>query len=36
MLQVIPLTEAQKSIRNIVIREDSSPFQLRDLTPGAT
>lgn len=33
---MIPLTEAQKSIRNIVIREDSSPFQLRDLTPGAT
>ena len=30
------MTEAQKSIRNIVIREDSSPFQLRDLTPGAT
>jgi receptor-type tyrosine-protein phosphatase beta len=35
-LKVIPLNEAQKSIRNIVIREDSSPFQLRDLTPGAT
>lgn len=35
-LKVIPLSEPQKSIRNIVIREDSSPFQLRDLTPGAT
>ena len=33
---MIPLSEPQKSIRNIVIREDSSPFQLRDLTPGAT
>jgi cadherin 5 type 2 (VE-cadherin) len=33
---VIPLSEPQKSIRNIVIREDASPFQLRDLTPGAT
>lgn len=35
-LKVIPLSEPSKSIRNIVIREDSSPFQLRDLTPGAT
>ncbi len=35
-LKVIPLSEPQKSIRNIVIREDGSPFQLRDLTPGAT
>ncbi len=35
-LKVIPLSELTKSIRNIVIREDSSPFQLRDLTPGAT
>ena len=35
-LKVIPLSEPSKSIRNIVIRENSSPFQLRDLTPGAT
>ncbi len=35
-LKVIPLSEPNKSIRNIVIREDGSPFQLRDLTPGAT
>jgi receptor-type tyrosine-protein phosphatase beta len=35
-LKVIPLSEPTKSIRNIVIREDASPFQLRDLTPGAT
>ena len=35
-LKVLPLSELTKSIRNIVIREDSSPFQLKDLTPGAT
>lgn len=35
-LKVIPLSEPLKSIRNIVIREDSSPFPLKDLTPGAT
>ena len=36
-LKVIPLSEPTKSIRNIVIREeDSSPFRLKDLTPGAT
>ena len=35
-LKVIPLSEPAKNIRNIVIRENASPFQLRDLTPGAT
>ena len=35
-LKVLPLSELTKSIRNIVIREDSSPFPLKDLTPGAT
>ena len=27
-LKVIPLSEPSKSIRNIVIREDASPFQV--------
>ena len=35
-LKVLPLSEVTKSIRNIVIRENSSPFPLKDLTPGAT
>lgn len=39
-LKVIPVSEPSKSIRNIVIRDDpvasSTPFQLKDLTPGAT
>ena len=35
-LKVIPLSEPTKSVRAIVIREDASPFLLRDLTPGAT
>ena len=30
-LKVIPLSEPSKSVRSIVIREDASPFQLRDL-----
>ena len=35
-LKVIPLSEPTKSVRSIVIREDASPFQLRDLSPGGT
>ena len=35
-LKVTPLSEPTKSVRSIVIREDASPFQLRDLTPGGT
>jgi len=33
-LKVIPLSEPTKSVRNIVIRENASPFQLKDLSPG--
>ena len=29
-LKVIPLSEPSKSIRNIVIREDASPFQVNN------
>jgi len=35
-LKVFPLSELTKSIRTIFIKEDSSPFPLKDLTPGAT
>ena len=35
-LKVLPLKELTKSIRNTALPEDSSPFQLKDLTPGAT
>uniref|UniRef100_A0A0K2UFV7 protein-tyrosine-phosphatase n=2 Tax=Lepeophtheirus salmonis TaxID=72036 RepID=A0A0K2UFV7_LEPSM len=35
-LKVIPLSEPLKSVRSIFIRQNSSPFQLRDLTSGAT
>ncbi|CAB4065344.1 PTPRB [Lepeophtheirus salmonis] len=36
VLKVIPLSEPLKSVRSIFIRQNSSPFQLRDLTSGAT
>ncbi|CAG0924082.1 unnamed protein product [Notodromas monacha] len=35
-LKVVPLSEIQNSIKNIVIDSDSSPFTLRNLTPGAS
>ena len=35
-LKVIPLSEAQDSITNVVIKEAQLPFTLRDLTPGAS
>jgi len=35
-MKVIPLSETKKSVHNIIIKEDTSPFTLRDLTPGAT
>jgi cadherin 5 type 2 (VE-cadherin) len=35
-LKVVPLSETQNSIKNIVIDSDSSPFSLRNLTPGAS
>lgn len=35
-LKVIPLSEPQDSTRNVVIKEAQLPFNLRDLTPGAS
>uniref|UniRef100_A0A6A7G6Z0 protein-tyrosine-phosphatase n=2 Tax=Hirondellea gigas TaxID=1518452 RepID=A0A6A7G6Z0_9CRUS len=35
-LKVIPLSEPQRSIRNVIVTEDQLPFPLWELTPGAT
>lgn len=35
-LKVLSYSEPHKSVHNIIIDKDTSPFTLRDLTPGAT
>ncbi|KAF0289751.1 Tyrosine-protein phosphatase 10D [Amphibalanus amphitrite] len=35
-LKVIPYSEPQNSVHNIIIDKDKSPFTLRELTPGAS
>lgn len=35
-LKMIPLSEPQNSIKNIIITENQLPFPMRELTPGAS